>query len=309
MITTITLNAAIDIRYEMTEFSVGEVNRISTVTRSAGGKGLNVARVLLQLGEKVSCTGFLGGKNGEWIVEELQKDSIDNSFVPIKGETRLCLAVSDYEKNGSTELLEPGPTISVWELASFIRKYDQILNKSQYIIASGSVPIGVPSSFYQILAEKAKEKGVYFFLDTSGEVLKQGIKGTPFFIKPNKEELCQLFQLCEPTNEKLVHSARKLSEQGIANVLVSLDKNGAILSTSEAVYQANIPTVKVVNTVGSGDSMVAGFVYALSNDLSPKEALRWGCACGIANALEQKTGFIQPHNVNSLLEKIEIVQL
>jgi tagatose 6-phosphate kinase len=156
MIATVTLNPAIDVRYNLSTLQMNKVNRVSSIDKTAGGKGLNVSRVLTQLGAEVTCTGFLGGKSGEWIADQLLESKLINRFVSIKGETRSCLAILSNE--GHTEILEHGPKILETEKESFLEMYDSILEKTNYVVVSGSFPDGIESDFYQKLAEKAKSK-------------------------------------------------------------------------------------------------------------------------------------------------------
>jgi tagatose 6-phosphate kinase len=308
MIATITLNPAIDIRYRMLDFQSNKVNRVLTVDRSAGGKGLNVSRVLESLGCNVICMGFLGGKNGEWITEKLGELSIENSFIQIQEETRLCIAISKIQSHEQTEILEPGPTINKLEIGRFLQKYEEVLDKAQYVVASGSIPKGLQTDFYKTLSVRANKKGKSFLLDTSGEALIEGVKGNPFLIKPNKFELCQLLKLKNPSISRMVSGMKGVCDQGVKHVLLSLDKEGAILVTKNRVLHAKIPSIQAVNTVGSGDSMVAGYTYAICNQFRIEDSLKWACASGMANAIEEQTGHINIQNVEKFVEMIEITE-
>lgn len=307
MIATVTCNPAIDIRYNLPVFQLDEVNRVSIVDKTAGGKGLNVSRVLSQLGAKVTCTGFLGGKSGEWIAEQFPKWELVNQFVPIKGNTRFCLAIESNE--GHTEILEQGPMIEENEVEEFMKNFDKILNTNQYIVISGSLPCGLSSDFYRQLAEQAKQKGKYLLLDTSNEALEKGIQGNPFLIKPNREEFCKLIGIKDATLEEMMLHARAICQKGIKFVLLSLGKHGALLVSSGRVLQANIPTLTSVHQVGSGDSMLAGFTYAHSRNYSIEEVLKWACACGMSNATSERTGEIDLSQVHYFLNFIEVKEL
>jgi len=307
MIATVTCNPAIDIRYNLPFFQLDEVNRVSNVDKTAGGKGLNVSRVLSQLGAKVTCTGFLGGKSGEWITEQFPKWGFINQFVPIQGNTRFCLAIESSE--GHTELLEQGPTIVENEREEFLRNFDGILETNQYVVVSGSLPNGLSSDFYRQLALKANQKGKFLLLDSSNEALEQGIQGNPFLIKPNKEELCKLIGKKNASLEEMMLHARAICQKGIKFVLLSLGKQGALLISSGRVLQANIPTLTSVHQVGSGDSMLAGFTFAHSKGYSIEEVLKWACACGMSNAASERTGEIDLSQVHYFLNFIEVKEL
>jgi len=307
MIATVTLNPAVDTRYSLSTFQLDEVNRVSSVDRTPGGKGLNVSRVLSQLGIEVTCTGFLGGKNGEWIASQLLNWKLFNQFVRIKGETRLCLAIES--KEGHTEILEQGPKIMENEKVEFLENFDSILKLNEYIVVSGSLPCGIESNFYLKLAEKAKLKGKKLLLDSSGEALAQSIHGNPFLIKPNREEFCKLIGEKQASLEDMIWHAQAICQKGVEYVLLSLGGYGALLVSRRRVLQANIPTLAAVNPVGSGDSMLAGFTYAHSKGYPTPDVLKWACACGMSNAATERTGMIDLSQVKSFLNVIEVNEI
>jgi tagatose 6-phosphate kinase len=305
MIATVTLNPAIDVRYTLSQFQMGGVNRVSSIEKSAGGKGLNVTRVLSRLGQKVTCTGFLGGKSGEWIESELSHLKVHNSFVPIKGETRTCLAI--LSKEGQTEILETGPFISSNELEIFDRTFSSILDTADFVVVSGSLPEGVPTDFYSELSKKANQKGVRLLLDTSGPGLVEGIAGKPFLIKPNKEEFARLIGRRFDSSDDMLRHAQAICHKGIHYVLLSLGEDGAYLVSEKRILRAKIPNVKAVNPVGSGDSMLAGFTYAYSHGFTIEEVLKWACACGMSNALMEKTGEVNLLDTRRFVKEIYVI--
>ncbi|MFB7138405.1 1-phosphofructokinase family hexose kinase [Gottfriedia sp. NPDC056225] len=307
MIATITINPAIDIRYNLPAFHLDEVNRVQSVDKTAGGKGLNVSRVLCQLEATVTCTGFLGGKSGEWIAEQLSIWSLENQFVKIKGETRFCLAIES--KEGHTEILEQGPEILENEREEFLKNFDIILGSNQYIVASGSLPTGIDSNFYRELIEKTNQKGKYFLLDSSGESLANGIKGKPFLIKPNKEELCKLIGLNDVSLEDMINHSLEICRKGTKFVLLSLGKEGALLISENKILKAIIPTLTNVHQVGSGDSMLAGFTFAHSKGYLIEDVFKWSCACGMSNAASERTGSIELSQVQHFFNQIKVEEL
>ncbi|MBS4198201.1 1-phosphofructokinase [Bacillus sp. FJAT-49732] len=309
MIITVTLNPAIDISYRVNNFNINKGHRVENGLKTAGGKGLNVSRVLKQLGEQSLCLGFLGGQNGKWIKKRLEMDGMEQSFTTITEETRTCLAIIDEDHSTQTELLEKGPNVSEEEKERFLETFNQQLKKAKLIIASGSLPLGLEPSFYKEICKLVKEENIPFFLDTSGESLKLGIEGSPFLIKPNQEELSQFAGKELMKIEEMVEVAVKICNQGVQNVLLSLGENGAMLVRKDTILKADIPTIPVVNPVGSGDSMIAGMAYSINNGFDLKESLRMACACGMANAMEAKTGFVQPEIIKQLLSEINITTL
>lgn len=308
MIVTITLNPAIDIAYKVNHFRIGHGHRVERGRKTAGGKGLNVSRVLKRLGESPVCTGFLGGINGKWIMDQLEHEGLDQTFIEIKDETRTCLAFLDEENGNQTELMEKGPFVSAEEQEEFEETLKQLMSEASLIIASGSLVSGIPVSYYREISEWAHAARIPILLDTSGEALEKGIEGKPFLIKPNKAELCKYMNQANLSIDELIAAAKNICAQGVRYVLLSLGKDGAILVGDDQILRAEIPTVPVVNAVGSGDSMVAGMAYGLQKKYSLEDCLKWACACGIANAMEWETGTIQPHAVQELLEKIQIKQ-
>lgn len=213
MILVLNLNASVDKRYMLDDFVPGTVMRAPSVSNTAGGKGIHVARVVSLLGEETLTTGFLGGKTGEFIEERLRRVGLPGDFVKVEGATRSCLAFLTRD-GGQTEILEPGPEISCEELAAFREKYTALLARADVVAASGSLPCGVPMGFYAVLIAKARAAGVPFLLDTSGKPLAEGIDARPDFIKPNQEELAALLGHPVETAEDALQAARTLSRRG-----------------------------------------------------------------------------------------------
>lgn len=307
MILTLTLNPAIDMSYQLDELKIDTVNRCDQVIKTAGGKGLNVTRVLKCAHADVFATGFLGGKTGEFIEQELDRDGVRHHFVPIKSNTRHCIAI--MHEGNQTEILEGGPTISEQEADAFLNEYDQLLDRADIVTASGSLPKGLPKSFYQQLIKRATGKNRKFLLDTSGETLRTGIQAHPYLIKPNQEELAAVMETEIRTEADVLKSVRKLSEAGVPYIVVSLGKDGALGYTDGHAFVVQPPKIHVVNPVGSGDSMIAGLAYGLEKKLSPEEALIYGVIFGTLNATEAKTGYIDAEQVDDFKKKVTVRQL
>ncbi|WP_329886718.1 1-phosphofructokinase [Pseudoramibacter faecis] len=304
MITTVTLNASIDKAYHMDSAIVGgTVMRVARCQNSAGGKGLNVARVVKRCGEAVQATGLVGGFNGQYLESLLDLDGITHDFGRVAGETRSCINILD-PKFSSTELLEPGCTVSEEAFNCYLKKFKTIIDHSQIITLSGSAPAGMPKDIYARFIKIIKDAGKTAFLDASGELLKQGIAGQakPDFVKPNRDEIQALFNVTLRSFDDVVFYAKKIYEMGIAYVVVSLGGDGSLLVCSDGVYQAVPPKIDVVNTVGCGDSMVAGFAVALKNKWAPQEALRYASAVASANALSPNTGDFKPEEQKQMIK-------
>lgn len=305
MILTITLNPSIDIRYNLSHFETGKVHRAITCEKTAGGKGLNVARIIKKLNCEVLTTGFLGGKLGEDLEEKLNFQGIKNDFEKIQGETRNCINILHDEM--SSEILENGPVISEKEWQNFKEKFILLTEKYKYISASGSLPAGLSQESYCELIDIANKNKCKFFLDTSGPFLEKSIKAKPYFIKPNSEELEKLTGKNINDIEDVIAEAKKLNAEGIEIVAVTLGGDGAVLITSNEILIAEIPKINVLNTVGCGDSFVGGFVSGISKNLSILEAFKLAVACSMSNALLPETGNIDDNVVKQLLKEIKII--
>lgn len=305
MITTITLNPSVDKRYDIEDFHRNGIFRPKNVERTAGGKGLNVARIVHTLGEPVIASGFLGGENGNFISKELDRLDIENRFIDIKEHTRNCIAILS-KNSGQTEILESGPKISKKELNLFLEQYTEMISKTDIICASGSLPENIPSNIYRKLIKIAKKKNIKFILDTSGEALIEGIKEIPYLIKPNKKELEIIEGKRLDNEEDIITSGRRLVNKGIEFVVISLGKKGSIVLKDDKIFRIKVPKVKVRNPVGSGDAMVAGFAVGLRKGYNLKNILSFAASVGTANAMNLGTGTVKLKNINNIMSKVFI---
>lgn len=306
MILAVTMNPAIDKVYAIDDFHVSGVFRPKAMTATAGGKGLNVARVAKILGEQVVATGLIGGATGQFIHKQVQDSGIISRFVPIEGETRICINIMDEKNAISTEVLEPGPTVSEREYKTFLERFEGMVEDCDVVTASGSLPQGLPTDFYRNLIRIAKEKGKKFILDTSGEYFKEGIKESPFMVKPNQDELAQVVGRPLSAKEDYVSALKALKGKGIDFPVITLGARGCVAAfpTGE-VYRFFAPPIRVVNAVGSGDSFVAGCAVALSRGAAPIDVIKLGMACGMANTQFFKTGMVSLELVEKFLRSIQ----
>ncbi|MGE8002962.1 1-phosphofructokinase [Lysinibacillus sp. NPDC093216] len=309
MITTITLNAAIDQVYEMNSLMLGETNRVLQRLQQGGGKGINVGRVIQTLGGEVFVGGFVGGLNGEKIKALLKEEKMQTGFIQIEGESRICLTVSNKQTKEMTELLEDGPTIHQHEWQEMLNWIETQTQCSEYFVLSGSLPKGVPMAAYAMIIRLLKQKGVRVALDTSGEALKQGVEAIPFIIKPNEDEIVQLIGKQAVAQDDLIQAGEKIQDLGIEHVCFSLGEKGALFVNRSGVYQVNAPKINVVNTVGSGDAFLGGLVYKLSEGVDCTEAYKWAVACGSANAGEKEIAKVQKETVQSLIKELQITKI
>ena len=308
MILSVTMNPSQDKVYIVDDFSVNNIYRTNHYTATAGGKGLNVARVVKELKEDIITTGLLGGMTGTFIKDELKKLKIKNEFVNISGETRTCINITDQKNNTTTEILETGPKIKNSEIKRFIEKYKKLIKKADIITLSGSLPKGLDDDFYYELVVYAKKMDKKVILDTSGQPLKEGIKAKPYMIKPNEDELNNLFDQNIKKLSDYIKALDKIKEMGIKLPVISLGKDGAVAMVENNYYHFKLPQVDVINTVGSGDAFVAGCAIGLQkNNLI--ETIKLGIACGTANTMFVKTGKVTVQKVNQFLNKIEVVKI
>ncbi|MEI4352803.1 tagatose-6-phosphate kinase [Streptococcus suis] len=310
MILTITLNPSVDIAYQLDTFHLDTVNRVEKVQKTAGGKGLNVTRVLKQIGEDVVATGFIGGEIGSYVKKQLTRNDIKNSFVEIGNETRNCIAV--LHDGQQTEILEQGPTIQEHEALNFIEHLEIILNNVEVVAISGSLPKGLASNYYIKIIELCKKCGVAVVLDCSGEALKNVLESQqkPTVIKPNTEELSQLIgkNVTDDIQElKAVLSGQLF--QGIEWIVVSLGAKGAFAKHKDKFYRVKIPKINVVNPVGSGDSTVAGIAASLVHALPDAELLKKANVLGMLNAQEEQTGYVNLEHSEVLYSQIEVEEV
>lgn len=308
MIITVTLNPSVDINYKLDTLKTDTTNRVTNVTKTAGGKGINVTRILRQLNENTTATGFTGGPLGEFIQENITAIGATAAFTQTNGQTRNCIAIIHDGKQ--TEILEPGPTITDTDLEKFIVTFKKQMNQAKVIAISGSLPAGLPNTFYNTVIETCNEAHIPVILDTSGPALEAAIKdAAPYVIKPNEEELAALIGDKTETTEQIVTALRDDTFAHIPWIFVTRGAKGAIVKVENTIYVANIPTVEVINPVGSGDATVAGIAAGIKQGLNPEETIKQALTMGTLNAMEEKTGHINPANIKTIQEQITVQKI
>ena len=300
MIYTITFNPALDYISQVENFEVGKINRTKTEKILPGGKGLNVSIVLKNLAYNSTALGFIAGFTGEELKKQIEDYGIKTDFIKVKkGITRINVKISSKEE---TALNGNGPEISKEDIQNLLDKIDKI-KKDDIVILAGNVPKGINNNIYEIICVNLEKNGVTYIVDATKELLINVLKYKPFLIKPNKEELEETFKVKIETKEDIILYAKKLQLMGAQNVLVSLGGDGAILVTAEDnVYFCEAPKGKVLNTVGSGDSMVAGFLAGYLKKQDYEYALKMGIATGSASAFSMDLATIK--DVETLLRKM-----
>lgn len=308
MITTITFNPSIDRMYRVSSMNIGEVQRVVSAKATAGGKGINVTKVCKILQEEPLAMGFLGGYNGEFIKEELRKLDIKNKFTKINQETRNCLNIITDDKV-STEFLEKGPILEDGDLEKFENDIKEVIKNTKILVASGSYCKNIPLNYYEKIGNLCRENNVKFILDTSGEPLKVALKSNPYLIKPNTDEIKQLLNIDIESRDEVISAGKKLIEMGAENVCISLGKDGMIYLNAEEVYEVKVPKIEAVNTVGSGDSTIAGFSVGILRGYEIEDLLKLSNACGISNALNIETGFVSLEEVEKYKDLVKVIKL
>ncbi len=289
MIFTLTLNPAVDRELTVPAIEFDEVLRATRAQVDFGGKGFNVSRLLKALGAGSTAVGFLGGKAGELLQEGLQSLGIGADFVWVSGETRTNISIVTPTGGHYIKVNEKGPVISSEKQKELLDKIEKLARPGDWWVLAGSLPPGVPESFYAEIVHLLNCYGAKAVLDTIGEPLRLGCNEKAFLVKPNAEEACAITGLpAESPGENnaaaIATIASKIRKLGAENVVISLGKAGALLQTGDGAWLAHSPTIVERNPIGAGDSMVGGMVWALTRGLSLKEALGWGIASGAATA-------------------------
>ena len=311
MILTVTMNPSIDTRYSVDHLVIDDVNRV-TPAKTAGGKGLNVSRVLVQLGDDVVATGLLGGHSGAYLGELMDADGITHRFTPIAGESRTCIAL--LHDGNQTEFLESGPTVSAEELEAFVGNYADLVSKASCVTLSGSLPKGVPADTYARLVAIAAEAGVPVLLDTSGAALDAALEADvkPTLVKPNLTEINGLLGTSF-TSDDLSDLRQTLAADarfaGIPWVVVSMGAAGSVAFHDGRTLRARAPRIEAVNATGSGDSTIAGFAHAIAAGADAEEVLRCGNTCGTLNAMDPQTGHLVMDKWDEICQGVEISEL
>lgn len=308
----VTMNPSIDVQYPLDHLKLDDVNRVTTVRKTAGGKGLNVARVLHCLNHPLIATGVLGGYFGQYLQSRLDADGITGDFAQIDGETRSCIAIL-HDDGKQTEVLEKGPTLTAADAKAFLDHYRELLKKVDLVTISGSLPGGLPTDFYAQMVHIGHQSGVPVFLDASGAALQAALEAPdkPDLIKPNDEELGALIGETVDRSDlpKMQQQLQNPIFNGVDWIVVSLGSKGAFAKHGASdFYQAAIQKIDVVNPVGSGDSTLAGLAYATDRHEEPAEVLQTAMTCGMLNTSEAKTGFVNPDRFDEYHAKVTVTQ-
>ncbi|MBU3197097.1 1-phosphofructokinase [Clostridium algidicarnis] len=285
MIYTITFNPALDYVVRVDDFNLGRVNRTSYEEIYAGGKGINVSTVLKNLDVESVALGCIAGFTGDEIERRVKSKGVHTDFIKLNnGMSRINVKLKSNEES---EINGKGPYISKEELNELFSKLETI-KEGDFLVLAGSIPDTLPKNIYETIMERLNLKKVKFIVDATGELLLNVLKYKPFLIKPNHHELSDLFNIEIKDDDKIIYYAKKLQEMGAENVLVSRASKGAIFIKSNGeVMKSVAPKGKVKNSVGAGDSMVAGFIAGYLKNKDLDEAFKMGVATGSASAFSE----------------------
>ena len=285
MIYTVTFNPSLDYIVSVNDFQLGLTNRTDSELILPGGKGINVSTILMNLGIDSTAFGFAAGFTGEEIIREVEAMGIRSDFIKIdSGISRINLKLKNID---GTEINGSGPEISEEKIAELLRKLD-ILGEGDILVPAGSIPASMPADMYSTIMERLQHKNVTFIVDATKDLLINVLKYKPFLIKPNNHELGELFDVKLTTREEVIPYGKKLQKQGARNVLISMAGEGAVLVAEDgSVYEAPAPKGTLVNAVGAGDSMVAGFTAGWIEKKDYRHAFYMGVSAGSASAFSE----------------------
>lgn len=302
MIYTVTLNPSIDYVINLEHLKTGQVNRVNDENVYPGGKGINVSRVLKTLGHDNVATGFVSNFTGDFIINSLSDLNVKSDFIKLdNGFTRINVKIKSDEE---TEINGGGPHISDEKLKELFDKLSE-LKEGDILVLAGSIPSTLKEDLYEKIMEHVKGNNVKVVVDATKNLLLNVLKYNPFLIKPNNHELEEIFNVKLENVEDIAVYGKKLQKMGARNVLVSMGKDGALLITEDKeIFISNVPKGRVINSVGAGDSMVAGFISGYTNSNSYEEALRLGAASGSATAFS--SDLATKEFIDKLIQEIKV---
>ncbi|MDF1617741.1 1-phosphofructokinase [Petrocella sp. FN5] len=279
MITTITLNPALDRTIHINSINYGEVNRVGEIREDLGGKGINVGRILSGFTLPTMNMTILGQSNQHEILEYFKKDQMAVNFIDVPGHTRTNIKIVEKNLNRTTDLNESGLSVDLSSYEGFLEKLDAVAMKSEYLVMSGSLPEGLAQDTYKHIANRYG-KQVKIVMDADDDVLREGLKGEPYLIKPNIHELENALDRKLENDEEIIKAAREIIMMyKTTYVLVSMGSKGSLLVSAQEAYRGGTIDVDIISTVGAGDAMLAGFIYGLYRKKPLHDCLAIAAAC------------------------------
>lgn len=311
MIVTVTLNPSLDEWVQLPAIRIGQLNRAAAFTRYAGGKGINVSRVVRELGGRTTALAFAGGEDGVILREMMHRLGIRHDFVAIQGSTRNNYKLLTGRPKALTEINTAGPRIFPANLRALERRVLARRPRSTCTVFSGSLPPGAPQAIYARWIRILRHRGGLTVLDASGAALRQGLSARPWLTKPNRQEAEELLGRSLGTRSRIVGAVRGLLARGPEIVILSLGREGAMAgrASTRELWWAEPPAVRVNSAVGAGDALVGGFLVGWFSTRSFREAFRLGVACGAATAMTPGTELCHRGDVHRLLPRVRLRQL
>ncbi len=309
MIYTVTLNPALDKTATVENLRLDSVNRISELRVDPGGKGINVSKVVRELGAKTVAIALLGGHTGTMLRNMLAELGIECKVLEVEGETRTNLKIKDPALKTNTDINEPGPEVTDEQLRGMLDGLVGEVGSGDIVVLSGSLPRGAAADTYKVWVAALKKTGAKVYLDADGDKLVRGIEAKPDLIKPNEIELGAMMGRTLDADEKIVEAARELIDGGLDRVMVSMGGAGALYVARDVTIKANPVKVPVGSTVGAGDSVVAALAYAQDKGLGLEDTMRLAMATGAANVMQSGTQAAPRELVDSLIDKVVVTRL
>lgn len=303
MIYTVTFNPAIDYIVNVDDFKTGKVNRSNNDIKYPGGKGINVSRVLNNLGVDTIALGFIGGFTGNFIKTYIEDEGVKTDFIKVEEDTRINVKL---KSDGETEINGYGPTITKENLNSLFDKIKK-LKSDDILVLAGNAQKSVPRDIYAQIQNICIKNSVKVIVDTTGKSLLNTLKNKPFLIKPNNHELSEAFNVNIDNMDDTIHYAKQLIDMGAQNVVISMAGDGALLICNGGVYKATTPNGKVKNSVGAGDSLIAGFLASYYREKDILKAFKLGIATGSATAFS--LDLCTKEHALSLLNQVDIKKI
>lgn len=303
MIYTVTLNPSIDYIVHVEGLKLGDLNRMTNDFKLPGGKGINVSRILKRIQAESTALGFLGGFTGHFISDWLTKEQIRTKFTTVQEDTRINIKL---KSESETEINGLGPTISHEEMQN-LKQALNMISTGDIVVLSGSTPATLQKGFYEELIQIIKDKDAQFIIDTTGKDLLNALPQKPLLIKPNNHELAELFDVEFKTVEDILPFGERLLEDGAQHVIISMAGDGALLFTKDGIYRSNVLKRPLKNSVGAGDSMIAGFVGTFAKNNDPIDSFKWGVACGSATAFSDDLA--SANLINELISEVKIEKI
>jgi 1-phosphofructokinase len=309
LIITVTLNPALDKTLVIDELKEGKLNIVNDERLDAGTKGVNVSRVLKELGGDSLALLLTGGQSGRTLLDFVRDYGVNYEAIDIKGDTRTNIKIFDDSKKVITEINSKGPIINASEINMLINSINKNLKSNDTIVFSGSAPRGVETDIYKTLIKASKDIGAKTILDADGELLLKGLEMEPYLIKPNIHELEKAFNVKISSNKEILSLSKEIISKGVKNIYISMGGDGSIFVNEDLAYFIEPMKLKVKSTVGAGDSMLAGMIYALSNGYDLEKALKLSTACAAATVSLEGTQTGKLADINRLKDEVELHKL